>query len=193
MRSQNCGFVVVKGPRACLGGQVGALCEFHLDCVHAFVWLAVVACCPTAFETAVGDRGIAGRRVADRLRCYFNSRSAGGAHVCANVEVGQSAVKQERNARTDGMTIIQNRDTVHITHALKFGLQCGVIGRVIGGLARFHRRLIGGIDPNVMAVKICQRHKASGVLAGIKGHARRVAVGVNDVAVEGGADRRGPR
>ena len=91
------------------------------------------------------------------------------------------------------MTIIQNRDTVHITHALKFGLQCGVIGRVIGGLARFHRRLIGGIDPNVMAVKICQRHKASGVLAGIKGHARRVAVGVNDVAVEGGADRRGPR
>ena len=110
---------------------------------HAFVRLAIVACGPAAFEAAVGDRGDSRRRVADGVHCAFDARRAGVPHIRADVEVGQGAVKQERNARTDGVTIIQNCDAVHITHALKFGPQCGVIGRVIGGLARFHCRLIG--------------------------------------------------
>ena len=47
----------------------------------------------------------------------------------------------------------------------------------------------GGCVPDILTVEIRQRHQRRGILTGIERHARRIAIGVDHIAVEGGPYR----
>ena len=113
-------------------GHVGGLRQLHLDGVQAFGGAAIVAGCPAALETAVGDAGIARRGGADRGDSRLDARRAGSTAVGADVEIRQRAVEQIRDLRADRVAIIKDGVAVDVAQAGQLCRKCGVIGRVIG-------------------------------------------------------------
>ena len=97
-----------------------------------------MARCPTTFEAAIYDCVVCFGGKALRMNCLFDLRYACLAHVGADAEHRQNAIKQERNFRPDRMAVIQDRNTVFGFDARQFLSDRRVVRCVIGKLARLN-------------------------------------------------------
>ena len=160
--------------------------------MHAAGRVAIVAGRPSAAKTPVDDRAVTLGGAANLRDAAFDPRCAGAAVIRTDVEVRQPAFEQEGTHRAYGVAVIENRDAVRGANPLDLRLERGVVGRVKALQPVLQRRTVGfhAFVPYRTIVEIGHRHQAGGVLAGIEALAARVAIGVDHIAVEGGAHRR---
>ncbi|GEM_PF-3789221 len=154
--------------------------------------LAIVARRPTALETAIENGCVAGGVLGHFHGCGFNFRCAGLTEVCTDIEIRQFAFKQERDMRADRVAIIQDRNAVDCFHAFNLGGQSIVIGLVkagntIGNIGFFR---CFAVFPDGKAVEIGFRDQRRRILARIEADACRIAIGIDAIAMKGGADGR---
>ncbi len=172
---------------------MGGLRQFHLDGMDAGFRLPVMPGRPAALEAAVEDAGVTLGRSGDVDRRLLDGRRAGPAHVRADVEVRQLALEQERDMRADRVAVVEDGDAVHGLDPLDLGRKGGVIGRMEFAQPRRRCRPRSAPRPSFQIgspSKSVSGIKPGGVLAGIEADAGGIAVGIDHVAVEGGAHRR---
>ena len=162
------------------------------DTSTGLAW-AIFVLTVAAAEAAVDDAVVARRVPAGVGDNSLNRLIAGRAAIGADREHRQRAGKQEGDDRADRVAIVDDRHAVAGAHALDLRRERGVIGGVEGVAAG--RDLVGrGFLPRLpdrLAVEIGRGAQARGVLAGIERGPFGVAVGVHDIAMEGGAHHGG--
>ena len=147
---------------------------------------AVVSRRPAAPEAAVEDARVGGRGGAGLDGRALDRGIAGSPAVRADVEVRQRSLEQEGDPGADGVAVVEQRDPVQGAHPLDLGGERRMVGGVEPrdpirdlGLVR-----LGAVPPDRGAVEIGGRHEGGGVLAGVEAGARRIPIGVDDVAME---------
>lgn len=118
---------LVVGPRRGFSLQICRLRKFHLDRVKPLCRLTVMPRRPSTFETTIQDCALALGILACPPRKSLDLRVTCATGIGSDVEVRQRPLKQERNLKPYGVTIIQNRHPVARLYALQFRAQGCVI------------------------------------------------------------------
>ena len=170
--------------------KIAAHCEFHLDCMNAPLWCAIMSRDPAALEAPVDDLGVAARGTHGLCQC----RRTGLAFKTADVELHQFSGKQARDAAQDRMRVIQYNFRVAGAQSFNLGVKCCVIGIEIGrpspcdfGFTGFTAFMV-----ERRAVEPFGRTQPRRRLPRIKRHARWIAVNINHRARNRGSDDRHP-
>ena len=123
----------------------------------------------------------------DALDRRLQHRRAAGAAVGAEVHGRQRAVEQPRDHRADRVAVVEDHGRMRLAQAGQLGGDGGVVGLEIGCAPGRDLGRIRCLTPQGLAVERRGRAQLGRGLARIEGHARRVAIHVDDRARDRGA------
>src|SRR5690606_28289276 len=116
-----------------------------------------------------------------------DGRIARRATVGADVEIGQSALEQKRDQRADRVAIIKDGNAMFCAHTCDLRLKGSMIRavKIVAAKCDVGLGRLFAVLPDRIAVKVAGGDQAGGVLAGVEADTGWVAVGVDDIAMEG--------
>ena len=118
MRTQPGGLGSIKSPRCRLLRQVGGLRQLHLDRMKAVLRASIVPRRPSTLKAPIHNGSVPVRLLAQVDHPLRDAFVTGRAKVGANVEIRQHAIEQKRDAGSDGVAIVEDRNAMPVVRML---------------------------------------------------------------------------